>query len=193
LIDNWQQQQMSCWRRSASSISRRTSRPRSADRRAFWWPSSRTACRPTWPGAPRCYGGFTGLLPIGWIVLNIIFLHQLTERKGYFKVLQESITGITVDRRLQLLLVAFSLRRLLRGRRRLRHAGGGDRRHADRPRLLAAGRLRPVADRQHGAGRLRRARLPGDRAGRRHRLDLLQLSGMIGRQLPFFSCWCRSG
>src|SRR5690242_9068851 len=35
-------------------------------------------------------GGLTGLLPIGWIVLNIIFLHQLTEQNGSFKVLQDS-------------------------------------------------------------------------------------------------------
>ena len=61
------------------------------------------------------------------------------------------------------------LRRLLRGRRRLRHAGRGDRRHADRPRLLSALRRRPVADRQHRAGRLRRARHAGDRARRRDR------------------------
>jgi len=40
-------------------------------------------------------GGLVGLLPIGWIVLNIIFLHQLTERNGSFKVLQNSIAGIT--------------------------------------------------------------------------------------------------
>ena len=43
-------------------------------------------------------GGLTGLLPIGWIVLNIIFLHQLTEQNGSFKILQDSIAGIT-DRR----------------------------------------------------------------------------------------------
>ena len=54
------------------------------------------------------YGGLTGLLPIGWIVLNIIFLHQLTEQNGSFKVLQDSIAGITEDRRLQLLLIAFA-------------------------------------------------------------------------------------
>ena len=53
-------------------------------------------------------GGLTGLVPIGWIVLNIIFLHQLTEQNGSFKVLQDSIAGITEDRRLQLLLIAFS-------------------------------------------------------------------------------------
>ena len=49
-----------------------------------------------------------GLLPIGWIVLNIIFLYQLTMHKGYFKILQDSIGGVTEDRRLQLLLIAFA-------------------------------------------------------------------------------------
>ena len=42
-----------------------------------------------------------GLFPIGWIVLNIIFLHQLTEQNGSFKVLQDSLSGITEDRRIQ--------------------------------------------------------------------------------------------
>lgn len=56
-------------------------------------------------GKAAMYGGFTGLLPIGWIVLNIIFLHQLTERNGSFRILQDSIAGITEDRRLQLLLI----------------------------------------------------------------------------------------
>ena len=59
-------------------------------------------------GKAAMYGGFTGLLPIGWIVLNIIFLHQLTERNGSFRILQDSIAGITEDRRLQLLLIAFA-------------------------------------------------------------------------------------
>ena len=51
-------------------------------------------------GNEAFFGGLTGLLPIGWIVLNIIFLHQLTEQNGSFKILQESIAGITEDRRL---------------------------------------------------------------------------------------------
>ena len=46
-------------------------------------------------GKAAMLGGFTGLLPIGWIVLNIIFLHQLTEQNGGFKILQDSIAGIT--------------------------------------------------------------------------------------------------
>ena len=41
------------------------------------------------------YGALFGLLPIGWIVLNIIFLYRLTEETGHFKVLQESIAGVT--------------------------------------------------------------------------------------------------
>jgi len=54
------------------------------------------------------YGAGTGLFPIGWIILNVIFLYRMTLETGRFKVLQESMTGITQDCRLQLLLIAFS-------------------------------------------------------------------------------------
>src|SRR5271165_1154215 len=54
------------------------------------------------------YGCLYGLFPIGWIVLNVIFLYQLTVEAGRFEVLKHSLTGITQDRRLQLLLIAFS-------------------------------------------------------------------------------------
>src|SRR6516165_12203969 len=54
------------------------------------------------------YGAAYGLFPIGWIVLNVIFLYQLTVEAGRFEVLKHSMTGITQDRRLQLLLIAFS-------------------------------------------------------------------------------------
>ncbi|HMA53907.1 MAG TPA: L-lactate permease, partial [Acidobacteriota bacterium] len=53
-------------------------------------------------------GAAYGLFPIGWIILNVIFLYDLTCEKGHFKVMQDSLTGITRDRRLQLLLIAFS-------------------------------------------------------------------------------------
>jgi lactate permease len=53
------------------------------------------------------YGAAYGLFPIGWIILNVIFMYQLTVESGRFKVLQHSMTGITQDRRLQLLLIAF--------------------------------------------------------------------------------------
>jgi L-lactate permease len=58
-------------------------------------------------GKAALLGGLSGLLPIGWIVLNIIFLQQLAEQNGSFKILQDSLSGITEDRRLQLLLIAF--------------------------------------------------------------------------------------
>src|SRR3954470_12277428 len=54
------------------------------------------------------YGVATGMFPIGWIILNVIFLYRLTVEKGWFATLQQSVAGITADRRLQLLLVAFS-------------------------------------------------------------------------------------
>jgi lactate permease len=57
--------------------------------------------------ATAVYGAGYGLFPIGWIVLNVIFMYQLTVESGRFTVLQQSMTGITQDRRLQLLLIAF--------------------------------------------------------------------------------------
>src|SRR5438094_4248567 len=53
-------------------------------------------------------GAVTGFFPIGWIVLNVIFLYRLTVEKGAFETLQNTIGGVTKDRRLQLLLIAFS-------------------------------------------------------------------------------------
>jgi lactate permease len=53
-------------------------------------------------------GAVTGFFPIGWIVLNVIFLYRLTVEKGVFATLQTTIGGVTADRRLQLLLIAFA-------------------------------------------------------------------------------------
>ena len=52
-------------------------------------------------------GAVTGFFPIGWIVLNVIFLYRLTVERGVFETLQTTIGGVTEDRRLQLLLIAF--------------------------------------------------------------------------------------
>src|SRR5258708_28148097 len=54
------------------------------------------------------YGACYGVFPIGCIVLNVIFIHDMNCASGRFKVLQESLMGITQDRRLQLLLIPFS-------------------------------------------------------------------------------------
>lgn len=53
-------------------------------------------------------GVITGFFPIGWIVLNVIFLYQVTVRCGKFELLKRAVGGVTEDRRLQLLLIAFS-------------------------------------------------------------------------------------
>ncbi len=59
-------------------------------------------------GATAVLGAGYGLFPIGWIILNVIFMYQLTVDCGRFDVLKHSLTGVTQDRRLQLLLIAFS-------------------------------------------------------------------------------------
>ena len=53
-------------------------------------------------------GIVTGFFPIGWIVLNVIFLYQVTVTTGRFELLKRAVGSVTEDRRLQLLLVAFS-------------------------------------------------------------------------------------
>lgn len=138
-------------------------------------------------GRAAVLGGLTGLLPIGWIVLNIIFLHQLTEKNGSFQVLQDSIAGITEDRRLQLLLIAFAFGAFFEGA-----AGFGTPVAVTAAILIGLGfsplaasglsliaNTAPVAYGALGTPVITLAKV--------HGYDLMEVSGMIGRQLPFFS------
>src|SRR5258708_19380679 len=52
-------------------------------------------------------GAAYGLFPIGWIILNLIFLYQLTVKAGLFEVLRTSLTRIAPDPRVQVILIAF--------------------------------------------------------------------------------------
>src|ERR1700689_217040 len=52
-------------------------------------------------------GIVSGFFPIGWIVLNVIFMYQLTVRAGRFGVPKRAVGGGTGDRRLYVLVVAF--------------------------------------------------------------------------------------
>jgi len=138
-------------------------------------------------GKSALLGALFGLLPIGWIVLNVIFMYQLTTDTGLFDVLQKSITGITNDRRLQLLLVSFCFGAFFEGA-----AGFGTPVAVTaaimmglgfKP-LAAAGlsliaNTAPVAFGALGTPIVVLAAVTG--------LDVLALSGMVGRQLPFFS------
>ncbi len=60
-------------------------------------------------GAAAALGAAYGLFPIGWILVNVLFLYRLAVDHGAFDALREHIADITADRRLQLVLVAFSL------------------------------------------------------------------------------------
>ncbi len=53
-------------------------------------------------------GAVAGFFPIGWIVLNVIFMYRLTVATGRFELLQRAVGGVTEDRRIQILLIAFS-------------------------------------------------------------------------------------
>src|ERR1700693_3060980 len=55
-------------------------------------------------------GAAFGLFPIGWIVLNVIFLYRLTVEKGAFETLQQTIGRVPTGRRPQLRRVAFPTR-----------------------------------------------------------------------------------
>jgi lactate permease len=132
-------------------------------------------------------GAGYGLLPIGWIILNVIFMYQLTCDAGLFKVMQESLTGVTQDRRLQLLLIAFSFGAFFEGA-----AGFGTPVAVTAAVLIGLGfkplqasglsliaNTAPVAYGALGTPLIALQGVTG--------LDLLQLSAQAGRILPFFS------
>lgn len=60
-------------------------------------------------------GGFTGLWPIGLIIVAAVFLYKMTVKSGHFDIVRDSIAGLTNDRRLQMLLIAFCFGAFLEG------------------------------------------------------------------------------
>ncbi|MGB9005976.1 MAG: L-lactate permease [Candidatus Aminicenantales bacterium] len=132
-------------------------------------------------------GAAYGLFPIGWIILNIIFLYQLTQAAGTFAVMRDSLTGITRDRRLQVLLIAFCFGAFFEGA-----AGFGTPVAVTAAILIGLGfqplqasglsliaNTAPVAYGALGTPILALAAVTG--------LEVKTLSAMVGRQLPFFS------
>jgi len=133
------------------------------------------------------YGAAYGLFPIGWIILNLIFLYTLTVKKGLFAVLRGSLASLAPDPRVQVILIAFSFGAFFEGA-----AGFGTpvavtaailMQLGFKP-LQAAGlsliaNTAPVAYGALGTPVIALAGVTG--------LDLRTLSAMIGRQLPFFS------
>jgi lactate permease len=132
-------------------------------------------------------GAVTGFFPIGWIVLNVIFLYRLTVEKGAFETLQTTIGGVTNDRRLQLLLIAFSFGAFFEGA-----SGFGTPVAVTGAILIGLGfsplaasglsliaNTAPVAFGALGTPIAGLASVTG--------IDPFLLGAMVGRQLPFFS------
>jgi lactate permease len=132
-------------------------------------------------------GAVTGFFPIGWIVLNVIFLYRLTVEKGVFLTLQNTIGGVTNDRRLQLLLIAFSFGAFFEG------ASGFGTPVAVTGAILiglgfsplAASGLSLIANTAPVAYGALGTPIAG--LASVTELDPFLLGAMVGRQLPFFS------
>ncbi len=133
------------------------------------------------------FGVAYGLFPIGWIVLNVIFFYQLVEQRGLLHALRRGVAGVTDDRRLQLLLVAFSFGAFMEGA-----AGFGTPVAVTGGLLIALGfkpleasglsliaNTAPVAFGALGTPIVALQGVTG--------LDLHALSAQVGHQLPVFS------
>src|SRR5438552_3850222 len=65
--------------------------------------------------ATALYGAAYGVLPIGWIVINAVFLYNMTVVTGQFDVVKASVARLSPDRRVQALLIAFSFGAFIEG------------------------------------------------------------------------------
>src|SRR4051812_769691 len=132
-------------------------------------------------------GAAYGLLPICWIVLNILFLYRLTAEHGAFERMKSSIASLTTDRCTQLVLIAFALGAFFEGT-----AGFGTPVAITGALLIGLGfsplqasglsliaNTAPVAFGAMGTPIIALAGVTG--------IDAATLSQMIGRQLPVFS------
>jgi lactate permease len=132
-------------------------------------------------------GALFGLLPIGWIVLNAIFVYDISVTTGKFEIVKDTLSGLASDRRIQILLIGFSFGAFIEGAsgfgtpvaicaamliglgfKPLAAAG-----------LALIGNTAPVAFGALGIPVITLAKVTG--------LPEMSLSAMVGRQLPFFS------
>src|SRR5262245_16831292 len=61
------------------------------------------------------YGGAYGLFPIAWIVFASIMLYRLAVDTGKFEIIKDTVGGLTDDRRLQAMFIAFSFGAFIEG------------------------------------------------------------------------------
>ncbi len=132
-------------------------------------------------------GALFGLLPIGWIILNAIFVFDISVKTGKFEVVKDTIANIGADRRIQVLLIGFSFGAFIEGA-----AGFGTPVAISAAMLIGLGfkplaaaglaligNTAPVAYGALGTPIITLATVTG--------LSEMHLSAMVGRQLPFFS------
>jgi lactate permease len=142
---------------------------------------------PRLAAAAAAYGAAFGLFPIGWIVLNAVFLYDITVATGQFDALKRTIAHLAADRRLQALLIAFSFGAFIEGA-----AGFGTPVAVSAAMLIGLGfqpleaaglaligNTAPVAFGALGTPLVALAAVTG--------LPIGALSAMVGRQLPFFA------
>ena len=138
-------------------------------------------------GATTLYGAAFGLFPIGWIIVNLIFLYEMTVNRGLFTILRSNLATLAPDPRVQVILIAFSFGAFFEGA-----AGFGTPVAVTAAILiqlgfgpLAASGLSLIANTApvaFGALGTPLIALSGVTD-----LDLKALGAMVGRQLPFFS------
>lgn len=133
------------------------------------------------------YGAAFGLFPISWIILNVVFIYQLTVQRGHFEILRESLFAIAPDPRIQVILVAFAFGAFLEGMAGfgapiaitaalLLQFGFSPLQAAS---LALIGNTAPVAFGSLGIPITTMEQVTG--------IDGLHISAIVGRQLPFFS------
>ena len=137
--------------------------------------------------AAAAYGAAFGLFPIGWIVVNVMFIHALSVESGALDVMKRSVTRLSPDHRVQALLIAFAFGAFLEG------AAGFGAPVAITAALLAGtgfpaleaavialiANTAPVAFGALGTPIITLAKVTG--------LDEASIAAIAGRQLPIFS------
>ena len=137
--------------------------------------------------AAGVYGFFYGLWPIAWIIVAAVFLYKISVKTGQFDIIRSSILSVTEDQRLQLILVGFCFGAFLEG------AAGFGAPVAITAALLVGLGFRPL----YAAGlcligntapvAFGAMGIPVIVAGQVSGVDVMAISQMAGRQLPFMT------
>ncbi|MDD2899121.1 MAG: L-lactate permease [Desulfuromonadaceae bacterium] len=143
-------------------------------------------------GLAFAQGAAFGLFPVFYIVITTLFLYNITVKGGQFEIIRASLAGVTGDRRIQALLIAFCFGAFIEGAAGfgtpVAIAGATLVGLGFRP-LYAAGvcliaNTAPVAFGAIGIPVVALAGVMGYGDD-----GLLKLSTMVGRQLPFISAF----